>query len=76
MNTHADWLITYDDSVVVRQLFAGNMWNGEPCCIKPFVIPGAYTMAGKVSEDALKGEEVYISNMDLDSVNDIGLDDF
>ena len=53
-----DWLVTYDDSPRVRRLFKG-------LHIKPFKIP--YTMAGKTSDDALAGEELFISNYSLDN---------
>lgn len=57
------WFVTYDDSVIVRKLFAGNTYFGTPCYFKPFTIPGGYTLAGKTAEDALAGEELFISNM-------------
>lgn len=69
------WFVTYDDSVIVRQLFKGNTYFGEPCLFRPFTIPGGYTMAGKTAEDALAGEELFIANYDIDNVNSIGLDD-
>jgi len=50
------WLMTYDDSIKVRRLYKGFY-------IKPFKIN--YTMAGKKSEDALDGEEVFIANYDI-----------
>lgn len=50
------WLVTYDDSIRVRKLFQG-------CYVKPFKI--TYTMAGKTSEDALAGEELFIANYDI-----------
>lgn len=59
------WFMTYDDSIKVRQMFSGLTAIGQPCCIKPFTIPGGYTMAGKVSEDALAGEELFIANYDI-----------
>ena len=59
------WFMTYDDSVIVRKLFAGRTADGKEICIMPFKIPGGYTMAGKTAEDALAGEELFISNMDL-----------
>ena len=76
LNLPCNWLVTYDDSIAVRKLFSKNMANGQPCCIMPFVIPGAYTLAGKVSEDALKGEEIYISNMNLYDMNRLSFSDF
>lgn len=54
----AKWLITYDDSVVVRKLF-----RDRNLYIKPFKIP--YTMAMVPSEDALAGEELFIANYDI-----------
>lgn len=59
------WFVTYDDSVAVRKLFRGKTADGSPVCFKPFTIPGGYTMAGKTAEDALAGEELFISNMNL-----------
>lgn len=50
------WLMTYDDSIVVRRMYKG-------CEIRPFKIP--YTMAMKASEDALAGEELFIANYDI-----------
>ena len=70
------WFVTYDDSVAVRQLFSGLTVFGKPCCLKPFTIPGGYTMAGKTAEDALAGEELFIANYDLDAETEIGTDDF
>lgn len=55
------WLITYDDSVMVRKMYYG-------CKITPFRF--AYTMAGNTAEDALAGEEVLISNYYSESVDD------
>lgn len=65
------WFVTYDDSVIVRKLFSGNTAFGTPCYFKPFKT--LYTMAGKTAEDALQGEELFISNYDIN--NDI-VDDF
>lgn len=62
-NTDCRWLITYDDSIKVRRMFKG-------CFIKPFRL--TYTMAGKTSENALAGEELFISNYDI--VGDTGED--
>lgn len=56
--TKTPWLVTYDDSVAVRKLF-----RGKDIYIKPFTI--TYTMAGKTSEDALAGEELFIANYDI-----------
>jgi hypothetical protein len=56
------WFVTYDDSVIVRKLFAGNTYFGTPCYFKPFTIPGGYTMAQVNDEDALAGEELFITN--------------
>jgi DNA adenine methylase len=67
------WFVTYDDSVIVRKLFAGNTYSGEPCLFRPFKT--IYTMAGKTAEDALAGEELFIANYDIDSVNLTGTSD-
>jgi DNA adenine methylase len=56
------WFVTYDDSVIVRKLFAGDTYFGRPCYFKPFTIPGGYTMAQVNDEDALAGEELFITN--------------
>ena len=50
------WLMTLDDSIAARKLYSG-------CVIEPFTI--AYTMAIAASEDALKGEELFIANYSL-----------
>lgn len=63
------WFVTYDDSVIVRKLFAGNTYFGSPVYFKPFTIPGGYTMAGKTAEDALAGEELFLSNYDINNIN-------
>ena len=52
------WFVTYDDSVKVRQMFSG-------CHIKPFRIDGGYVMAMRTAEDALAGEELFITNYDI-----------
>lgn len=70
------WFMTYDDSVIVRKLFQGNTALGTPCYLMPFTIPGGYTMAGKTAEDALAGEELFISNYDINEINEADLDDF
>ncbi|MBO5389157.1 MAG: DNA adenine methylase [Lachnospiraceae bacterium] len=70
------WFVTYDDSVIVRKLFAGNTYFGTPCYFKPFTIPGGYTLAGKTDEDALAGEELFISNYNINTVNDVADEDF
>lgn len=59
------WFVTYDDSVKVRKMFRGKTGNGQKCYVTPFVIPGGYTMAGVTAEDALAGEEVFITNYNL-----------
>ena len=69
------WFVTYDDSVIVRKLFAGNTYFGTPCYFVPFTIPGGYTMAGKTAEDALAGEELFISNYDINNVNNVEEDE-
>lgn len=57
------WFVTYDDSVIVRQLFKGKAaYSGKKCKFIPFTIPGGYTMAGQTAEDALAGEELFILN--------------
>lgn len=68
------WFMTYDDSVVVRKLFQGNTVLGTPVYIMPYKT--VYTMAGKTAEDALKGEELFLSNYDINNVNKIDSDDF
>lgn len=60
------WFVTYDDSVYVRKMFKGKTALGGRSQIIPFIIPGGYTLAGKTSEDALAGEEVFILNYDID----------
>lgn len=52
------WFITYDDSIKVRKMFSGYY-------IEPFKLPGGYRMAMRNSEDALAGEELFISNYEL-----------
>lgn len=52
------WLVTYDDSPLVRKMFRGQH-------IVPFQFD--YTLAGKKAEDALAGEELLIANYDIDS---------
>lgn len=59
------WFITYDDSVLVRKMFSGLTKDNNTIYIKPFKIPGGYTMAGKTAEDALQGEELFIANYDI-----------
>lgn len=61
------WLMTYDDSVAVRQLY-------RDYYINPFKL--TYTMAGNTAEDALAGEELLISNYyKEDTDNDIDMSD-
>ena len=62
------WLVTYDDSIRVRRLF-----KGKDFFIKPFIIP--YTMAGRTAEDALAGEELFISNYNIMDQSSAGLFD-
>lgn len=64
------WFMTYDDSVYVRRQFKGRDDFKNKIHILPFVIPGGYTMAGKTSEDALAGEELFIANYKLDNTDD------
>lgn len=62
------WLITLDDCPNIRRLYKD--WN-----IVPFRIP--YTMALNKSVDALKGEELFISNMPIKvEEDDSEFDDF
>ena len=68
-DTNCRWFVTYDDSIKVRKMFRGKPVYGDKCYLKPFVIPGGYTMAQKNSEDALAGEELFIANYDI-----IGMD--
>lgn len=70
MQMKCKWFVTYDDSVIVRKLFSGRTIEGKKACIIPFTIPGGYTMAGNTAEDALAGEELFISNMDLKNASD------
>lgn len=62
------WLMTIDDSIRSRQLYAGAF-------IESFYIP--YTMACNSAEDALAGEEIFISNYKIsesasfDALNDL-----
>jgi hypothetical protein len=79
-NTNCKWFVTYDDSVKVRQMFRGKAVYNErfpdrpgKCYILPFTIPGGYTLAGKTSEDALAGEELFIANYDI-VTGDFGAD--
>lgn len=63
------FLVTYDDSTQVRKKFRGLV-------LKPFRL--TYTMAGKTSDDALAGEELFIANFNLDEdkiSGDSGFDD-
>ena len=71
---HCKWFMTYDDSVVVRTLFKGTTALGTPVYIRPYRT--VYTMAGNTAEDALKGEELYLSNYDINTINDVELTDF
>lgn len=57
------WLMTIDDSLKARRLYKGFY-------IKPFKLK--YTLAGKTSEDALAGEEIFVANYNiLDSGYDV-----
>lgn len=67
-NTNCRWFITYDDSIKVRRMFRGKPVYGGKCYLTPFTIPGGYTMAQRNSEDALAGEELFISNYDLEAL--------
>ncbi len=53
--TKSKWLMTYDDSIAVRKLYAA-----EGIDLNPFHL--TYTMAGKTATDALAGEELLLSN--------------
>lgn len=68
------WFVTYDDSVAVRKLFSGTTADGGLIYMKPYKT--VYTMAGKTAEDALKGEELFISNYDLDAETEFDMDNF
>lgn len=68
------WFMTYDDSVIVRKLFQGKTALNDKVYIMPYKT--VYTMAGKTAEDALKGEELYLSNYDINTINDIEDDNF
>jgi site-specific DNA-adenine methylase len=68
------WFMTYDDSIIVRKLFQGKTIDNKDICIKPFSIPGGYTMAGKTADDALAGEELFIANYSLEE--EVELEDF
>ena len=51
------WLMTYDDSIFIRQLY--NKHNIVPLVLR-------YSMVGNdTEEDALKGEEVFIANYNI-----------
>lgn len=63
------WFMTYDDSVVVRKLFQGKTILGEDVYIKPYKT--TYTMAERCAEDALSGEELFLSNYDINTINDV-----
>lgn len=70
------WFMTYDDSVIVRKLFAGSTAISDQCYLTPFKIPGGYTMAQVNAEDALAGEELFITNYPLVQENSESDDDF
>lgn len=57
------WFMTYDDSVIVRKLFAGKTAISDRVYIVPFKT--TYTMAGQTAEDALAGEELYLANYNI-----------
>lgn len=61
------WFVTYDDSTFVRHMFNDNTVDGKKIYLTPFTIPGGYMMAMNSSEDALAGEELFISNYPLSS---------
>lgn len=62
------WFMTYDDSVIVRRLFAGKTDDGKEIILKPYRT--VYTMAGKTAEDALAGEELFIANYDINNLDE------
>lgn len=70
------WFMTYDDSVIVRKLFTGSTALGDQCYLTPFRIPGGYTMALNNAEDALAGEELFITNYPLASESSESDEDF
>ena len=55
--TKYKFLVTYDDSTQVRRMFRG-------LHMMPFKLQ--YTMAGKTSDDALAGEELFIANYNIE----------
>lgn len=57
------WFMTYDDSVIVRKLFAGKTAISDKVYMVPYKT--VYTMAGQTAEDALAGEELYLANYDI-----------
>lgn len=57
------WFMTYDDSVIVRKLFAGKTAISNKVYMVPYKT--VYTMAGQTAEDALAGEELYLANYDI-----------
>lgn len=59
-----NWLMTIDDSIEARKLYAG-------CNIEEFYIQ--YTMAMVAAEDALAGEELLVSNYKLHEEEDFSL---
>lgn len=74
-NTNCKWFITYDDSVKVRKMFRGKDAFGNKIHCEKFIIPGGYTMAGKTSEDALAGEELFIMNYKADVLEECSFSD-
>lgn len=70
-NTNCRWFVTYDDSIKVRQMFRGKAVYGGKCYITPFKLPGGYTMAGKTAEDALDGEELFITNYPIKQLDEV-----
>lgn len=57
------WFMTYDDSVIVRKLFAGKTAISDKVYMVPYKT--VYTMAGQTAEDALAGEELYLANYNI-----------
>lgn len=68
------WFMTYDDSVIVRKLFAGKTAISDRVFMEPYKTK--YTMAGQVAEDALAGEELFLANYDISGSSDEDITEF
>lgn len=68
------WFMTYDDSVIVRKLFAGKTAISDKVYMEPYKTK--YTMAGQVAEDALAGEELFLANYDISNSSDEDITEF